>query len=254
MIKIKGIFFDMGSTLIEFENSTWKVLGQRSAEKSYNFLKDRGLIKLDFNLYSALLKNLFSSAFELSEQTLEEFRFEDLAKDIFKKLNLGLQDGDYTGFLKTYYQPITEQVTLIEGAVEILDYFKEKGYKLGLISNTIFPAKFHLEELKRFGLYPHFDSISFSSEAGYKKPHPFIFRQGLDRLEIEAKESIFIGDKLIEDIGGAKNIGMKAILKFKEGRDYSAPVIPDGIIRNLSELREMVDRIKHESFKNKEKI
>ncbi len=244
----------MGSTLIEFENSTWKVLGQRSAEKSYEFLQDRGLIKLDFNLYSALLQNLFSSAFELSEQTLEEFRFEDLAKDIFKRLNLGLEDGDYTGFLKTYYQPITEQVTPIEGATEILSYFKEKGYKLGLISNTIFPAKFHLEELKRFGLYPHFDSISFSSEVGYKKPHPFIFKQGLDRLEIEPQESVFIGDKLIEDIGGAKNIGMKAILKFKEGRDYSAPVIPDGIIRKLSELREMVDRIKQESFKNKEKI
>jgi putative hydrolase of the HAD superfamily len=254
MEEIKGIFFDMGSTLIEFENSTWKILGQRSAERSYNFLKERGLIKLDFNLYSALLQNLFSSAFELSEQTLEEFRFEDLAKDIFKRLNLGLQDGDYTGFLKTYYQPITEQVTLIEGAIEILGYFKEKGYKLGLISNTIFPAKFHLEELKKFGLYPHFDSISFSSETGYKKPHPFIFKQGLDRLKIEPEESIFVGDKLIEDISGAKNMGMRAVLKFKEGRDYSAPVTPDGIIRNLSELPEVINKIKHESFEDKEKI
>lgn len=248
MREFKGIFFDMGSTLIEFENSTWKVLGQRSAEKSYSFLKDRGLIKSDFNHYSALLQNLFSSAFELSEQTLEEFRFEDLAKDVFKKLNLGLQDGDYTGFLKTYYQPITEQVTLIEGAIEILGYFKEKGYKLGLISNTVFPAGFHLEELKRFGLYPYFDSMLFSSEVGYKKPHPFIFKQGLDRLRTEPEESIFIGDKLIEDIGGAKNMGMKAILKFKEGRDYSASITPDGTIRSLSELPEIVSRIKHESF------
>jgi putative hydrolase of the HAD superfamily len=254
MRKLKGIIFDMGSTLIEFENSTWKVLGQRSAERSYDFLKDKGLINSDFNLYSALLQNLFSSAFELSEQTLEEFRFEDLATDIFKKLNLNLQDGDYTEFLKAYYQPITEQVTLVEGAIEVLSYFKEEGYKLGLISNTIFPARFHLQELKRFGLYPYFDSISFSSEVGYKKPHPFIFRQSLDRLRIEPEESIFIGDKLIEDIGGAKNIGMEAILKFKEGRDYSAPIIPDGTIKNLSELREMVNRIKHESFEKKEKI
>jgi len=244
----------MGSTLIEFENSTWKVLGERSAQRSYNFLKDKGLIKLDFNIYSALLQNLFSSAFELSEQTLEEFRFEDLAKDFFKKLNLSLQDGDYTGFLKAYYQPITEQVTLIEGAIEVLSYFKENGYKLGLISNTIFPAKFHLQELKRYGLYPYFDLILFSSEAGYKKPHPVIFKQALDNLKIESGESIFIGDKLIEDIGGAKNMGMKAILKLKEGRDYSSPITPDGTIMNLTELPKMVNRINHQSFEDKEKI
>lgn len=216
MREFKGIFFDMGSTLIEFENSTWKVLGERSADRSYNFLKDRALIKLDFDIYSALLQNLFSSAFELSEQTLGEFRFEDLATDIFKKLNLDLQDGDFTEFLKVYYQPITEQVTLVEGAKELLSYFKEEGYKLGLISNTIFPAKFHLKELERFGLYPYFDSILFSSEVGHKKPHPIIFSQGLERLKIKPGESIFIGDKLIEDIGGAKNMGMKAILNSKK--------------------------------------
>lgn len=244
----------MGSTLIEFENSTWKVLGQKSADKSYNFLKERSLIKLEFDIYSALLQNLFSSAFELSEQTLEEFRFKDLATEIFRILNLNLEDGDFAEFLKAYYQPITEQVTLVGGAIEVLSYFKKEGYKLGLISNTIFPAKFHLQELERFGLYPYFDLILFSSEAGYKKPHPFIFKQGLDNLKIEPEESIFIGDKLIEDIGGAKNIGMKTILKFKENRDYSAPINPDATIKDLSELRQMIDRIKHESFKNKEKV
>jgi len=243
MKKIKGIFFDMGSTLIEFENSSWKVLGERSAERSYEFLKAEGLIKIDFDLYATRIADLFSSAFELSEQTLEEFRFEDLAEDIFKKLNLNLQDGDYSGFLNTYYQPITEQVTLIQGAVEILRYFKEDGYKLGLISNTVFPARFHLNELERFGLFPYFDSILFSSEVGYKKPHPQIFIQGLTRLKIEPDDTIFIGDKLIEDIGGAKSMGMKTILKFKEGRDYSAPITPDRTVKDLSELPDVIRQI-----------
>jgi len=243
MKKLKGIIFDMGSTLLEFENSSWKVLGERSAQRSYDFLKNKGLIKLDFNLYSALIADLFSSAYELSEQNLEELRFEDLGKEIFKELNLNLEDGDYTGFLNAYYQPITEQVTLIQGAVETLRYFKEEGYKLGLISNTIFPVRFHLKELERFGLFPYFDLILFSSEVGYKKPHPQIFIQSLDRLKIEAEESIYIGDKLIEDIGGAKNIGMKAILKFKEGRDYTAPLNPDGVIKDLAELPGIIKKI-----------
>lgn len=244
----------MGSTLIEFENSSWVVLGERSAHRSFDFLKDKGLISLDFDLYCSILRNLLSSAFEISEQNLEEFRFEDLAKDVFKQLHLEIKDGDFTGFLYAYYKPVTEQVTLIQNAVETLKYFKGEGYKLGLVSNTIFPDRFHLTELKRFKLFPYLDSILFSSEVGYKKPHPRIFLRCLESLRIEPEEALFIGDKLIEDIGGAKNIGMKAILKFKEGRDYSAPVIPDGTIKNLSELPEVINKIKHESFEDKEKM
>jgi HAD superfamily hydrolase (TIGR01662 family) len=246
MKKIKGIIFDMGSTLIEFENSGWVVLGERSAHRSYNFLKDKGLINLEFELYCSILRNLLVSAFEISEQNLEEFRFEDLALNLFKKLHLEIEDGDYTGFLDTYYKPVTEQVTLIQDAAETLRYFKGEGYKLGLVSNTIFPGRFHLIELKRFKLFPYLDTILFSSEVGYKKPHPQIFLQCLKSLRIGPEESIFIGDKLIEDIGGAKNVGMTGILKYKEGRDYSASIVPDEIIHNLSELPPLVRKMSEE--------
>mgnify|MGYP000011032256 FL=1 len=246
MKRLKAVIFDMGSTLIEFENSSWVVLGEKSAHRSYDFLKDKGLIKLDFELYASILKNLVSSAFEISEQNLEEFRFEDLAKDVFKELHLEIRDGDYTGFLDAYYKPVTEQVTLIQGSVETLKYFKGEGYKLGLVSNTIFPDRFHLTELKRFRLFPYLDSILFSSEVGYKKPHPQIFLHCLESLKIEPEESLFIGDKLIEDIGGAKNVGMKAILKYKEGRDYTASIVPDGMVKNLSELPPLVRKMSGE--------
>jgi putative hydrolase of the HAD superfamily len=137
-------------------------------------------------------------------------------------------------------------VTLIQDAVETLKYFKGEGYKLGLVSNTIFPDRFHLTELKRFKLFPYLDTIFFSSEVGYKKPHPQIFLQCLERLRIEPEESLFIGDKLIEDIGGAKNVGMKGILKYKEGRDYSASIVPDGIVQILSELPPLVRKMSGE--------
>ena len=236
----------MGSTLIEFENSSWAVLGERSAHGSFDFLKDKGLKSLDFDRYCSILRNLLSSAFELSEQNLEEFRFEDLAKDIFKQLHLEIRDGDFTGFLDAYYKPVTEQVTLIQDAVETLMYFKGEGYKLGLVSNTIFPDRFHLTELKRFKLFPYLDSIFFSSEVGYKKPHPQIFLCCLESLKIEPQEALFIGDKLIEDIGGAKNIGMTGILKYKEGRNYTASIVPDGIVKNLSELPVMIRKMSKE--------
>ncbi len=39
---------------------------------------------------------------------------------------------------------------------------------------------------------------------------------------------------------------MKAILKYKEGRDYTASIVPDGIVQNLSELPPLVRKISGE--------
>ena len=39
---------------------------------------------------------------------------------------------------------------------------------------------------------------------------------------------------------------MTGILKYKEGRDYSASIVPDGIVRNLSELAPLVRKLSGE--------
>ena len=57
--KLKGIFFDMGSTLIEFENSTWDVLNQRCAREGYDFLKKRELIEIGYDDFLNLLAKEF---------------------------------------------------------------------------------------------------------------------------------------------------------------------------------------------------
>jgi len=128
----------------------------------------------------------------------------------------------------------------VDGAIDVLKFFKNRKVKLGLVSNTIFPERFHLDELRRFGILPYLDVHLFSSRVGYKKPHPKIFELCLRELDVNSKRSIFVGDKLVEDIGGAKKVGLKALLFLKEGRDYSKPIVPDGSINNLNQLEDEV--------------
>ena len=240
---LKAILFDMGSTLLEFENYTWEVLGRSCAERSYQFLQEKGLKLPQFEKFGLLLRDEFIKARAEVEENLKEFKFEQVAGNVFNQLDLSATDGLYHRFVEVYYKPVTDQITLIDGAEEVLGYFKKQGLKIGIISNTIFPERFHLSELKRFGLYPYLDFYIFSSTIGVRKPHPRIFQQALDDLTVNATQAVFVGDRLVEDVGGAQQVGMKGILKYHEGRDYTAPIIPDAQIEELNELQKAINDI-----------
>jgi len=232
----------MGSTLIEFENSSWEVLDKLCAQNGYQFLSKRELIKIDYKEWFFLLESEFKKAFENSEKRLEEIKFEEMMASFFKRYDIEVTDGLYSEFLDAYYKPVAEQLTIVDGALDVLKFFKYRKTKIGLVSNTIFPERFHLNELKRFGILPYLDVHLFSSSVGNKKPHPRIFELCLRELNVSPKQSIFVRDKLVEDIGGAQKVGLFAILFFKEGRDYSKQVVPDGKIDNLNQLKDEVLR------------
>ena len=237
---LKAILFDMGSTLLEFENSTWDVLRRLSTETGYEFLQEKKLSLPNLEEFSGILSAEFLLARLEVEQSLKEMKFEKVIFDFFTKLNLSTSDGIYGSFLEVYYRSVTNQVTLVDGAEEVLKFFKEKNLKIGLISNTIFPEKFHLRELKRFGLYPYLDAYFFSSQVGVRKPHPKIFHLALEKLKVDPSEGVFVGDRLQEDVGGSQNVGMKGILKYHQGRDYTLPITPDGQVMEMKELPEVV--------------
>ncbi len=238
--KLKAVLFDMGSTLLEFENYTWEILGRSCAESGYEFLKGNGVVLPGFEEYGLLLREEFIKARAEVEVNLKEFKFEQVVGNVFNRLKLNTTDGLYHRFLDKYYQPVTDQITLIDGAEEVLGHFRKLGLKIGIISNTIFQERYHLQELQKFGLYPYLDFCIFSSTFGVRKPHPQIFLEALNQLKVDASQAVFVGDRLIEDVGGAQKAGMKGILKCHPGRDYTAPIIPDAQIRDLGELPKTV--------------
>jgi HAD superfamily hydrolase (TIGR01549 family) len=197
----------------------------------------------DFKEFIKLLDVEYMKAYEEVKDSLMEFKFEQVAGDFFKALNISISDGLYEPFMERYYQPISDQLTSIDDAEEVLKYFKEKNVKIGLVSNTVFPQRFHLKELERFGLYTYLDIYHFSSEVGVKKPHPDIFSKTLNDLDTDPQHAVFVGDRLVEDVGGAQKAGMKGILKYLERRDHSAPITPDGKIDQLKELPQTVSSL-----------
>ncbi len=124
------------------------------------------------------------------------------------------------------YDDVTPALAALHGA----------GYRIGLISNThrclaSFQSHFELE--------PFINAAVSSSDHGYLKPHPSIFRAALDRVGTSAADGVMVGDSLTHDIAGARQVGMAAVLLVRSGQ---APETVDDVpvIRSLAELPDLL--------------
>jgi putative hydrolase of the HAD superfamily len=123
------------------------------------------------------------------------------------------------------------------GAIETLTALKARGLLIAAVSNTIQPARYLSTNMERWGLNALFDVRIYSSEVGVAKPHPRIFRVALERLGVTAEDAVYVGDRLVPDVGGAHGVGMKAVLIEVPEREETHPtIVPDARVKELPEL------------------
>ncbi|OKP85936.1 hydrolase [Paenibacillus sp. P3E] len=128
---------------------------------------------------------------------------------------------------------------LMKHAAHILEYCRERGYILGLVTNgkkDIQYGKIDLLQLRGY-----FKAIVISGEVGISKPDPEIYRHALDRLGAAAEETLFIGDHPVNDIWGAAKAGMETIwLKRNHPWDEQLDALPWKTIHELDELKTII--------------
>ncbi len=107
----------------------------------------------------------------------------------------------------------------------LLESLRARGLKLGLVSNAIDPPGLLHRDLARFGVAERLDFAVFSSEVGWRKPHPAIFECALTELGVEAAVTLFVGDTLATDVAGARALGMHTCqaVWFRADEDAGAP-------------------------------
>jgi putative hydrolase of the HAD superfamily len=118
-----------------------------------------------------------------------------------------------------------------------LEGLRQRGYRLGIISNAIDDLLVHLD---RLDLIKFFDSITLSQEARAEKPDPAIFRLALERARCAPYEAVHVGNDYECDVVGARGVGITPVLIDRDDRYPRADCLR---IRNLTELRPLLDRL-----------
>lgn len=221
-MKIKAIIFDLDNTLVD-RNSTL----MKFADK---FAYD----------YSALLKTLSK------EDVIKQIRLsdrngyrnkEELFMELLEILPWQIKPS-ITQLMEYWKIEFTNCSVPMNGLENVLMALKEKGLKLGLITNGSVATQ--SKKMKKLNIEHYFDSIIISEAVKIKKPDSQIFQLSLVELNVSAKEAIFVGDNPLIDIVGASNAGLNAIwLKGEEdwNIEYS---LPSKIANNLEELIDLV--------------
>ena len=121
-----------------------------------------------------------------------------------------------------------------------LEYIKEKGYRLAIVSNFDYAPTAYMI-LERYKIRNLFEQIVISEEVGWRKPNHIIFETVINKLEIGPEDALFVGDNFQADVVGSKAVGMDAAwINRKNQPENSLNPIPDYIIKDLTELKNFI--------------
>jgi putative hydrolase of the HAD superfamily len=148
--------------------------------------------------------------------------------------------------LAAYYAWWEEHTFTDPDAAPLFTALRERGIKVGVLSNTLWPRTEHDRVFRRDGVADLIDAAVYTSEIEWTKPHPEAFHAILAALGAVAPEdAVFVGDRPWDDITGAQGVGMRAVLiphstipAYQRGPVRGEP---DAIVSRLSELLPLVD-------------
>ena len=200
----KHILIDLDDTLWDFRQNS--KIAMQEIFNDYGLIKYYDSFESFYDVY--MLKN--HHLWELYAKGEITKDFLSLERFLYPLRIVGNEDVELAKKMgEDFLYRTTMQTNLVEGAIEVLEYLKSKGYILSIISNGFVEVQY--TKLRRSGLLSYFDYVFLSEEIGYQKPDIRFFNAVLEKLRVQPADCVVIGDNLQTDIKGAQNVNIKAI-------------------------------------------
>jgi putative hydrolase of the HAD superfamily len=162
--------------------------------------------------------------------------------DVFGAVGLDVDDA-----IAARYHEWWEPHTYIDpDAAPLFTALRERGIKVGVLSNTIWSRTEHERIFARDGITGHIDADVYTSEIPWTKPHPKAFEAALAAVGVtDPASAVFVGDRPWDDIHGAKSVGMRAILiphsDIPESQRGPVEGEADAVVERLGDVLAFVD-------------
>jgi putative hydrolase of the HAD superfamily len=220
MPPLEAVIFDLGNTLVSYTTAeSWPgVLEQCIAEVAV-CLHDRGLLTTP--------QEEIKNRTQAERGVPDDYHVVPLEERLLRVFALNESEigADVVpAMCRAFVQPLFARAYRYDDVLTALAVLRDRGIKTGILSNTAWgsPAVLWREDIARHRLVDAVDAITFCREAGFRKPAPEPFRLILERLVVDAENSLFVGDDADCDIRGARAMGLHAVLIDRTGESTDA--------------------------------
>jgi len=226
---VKAIFFDLGDTLASTDPPYLYRIAQAMREAGLEISNEEfevEYIKADYKLF---LKHK-----ERGGITPEQHR-QWFLPILYESLLPGQEVDEFRRKVRDAMSQIEFGRVALPGALELLDYLKDKGYILAIVSNNDGRTEEKCEEVS---IKKYFDIILDSTNLDLIKPDARIFEHALSELELSPSEAIHVGDMYGADVMGGMNAGLDVIwVNHRNIEGLSHPLIKE--VSGLAEIKEL---------------
>ena len=226
---IKMVLFDLDGTLLPMDQDVFvgaymKGLATAAAPCGYD---PKAFVKAVMTGTVAMVRNGGSKP---NEEVFWEKMFSILGEDLKAHLHI------FDEFYQKDFQKVSEVCGNTPKAAEVIRTAKDRGFRVALATNPLFPKIATESRIKWAGLNPEEFELFTSFETSYFcKPNLNYYREVCDALNVSPAECLMVGNDAKEDMV-ALELGMKVFMLTdcminKEGKDISA--YPNGSFDDL---------------------
>ena len=213
---IRAVLFDWDGTLVR---SDWLVAGAPAAAVAHY-----ARMKLHLALRDDDFERAFQAVLTAHQETRGEVspNIDGLIGASFTWLGWSVGANDVDACARLFFGEATAALSVYDDARALLASLKFRGYRVGVVTNAIFPARLFAPKTNELGLAGYLDAFVSSADVGLAKPNPGIYHHALAAIGVEAHESLFVGDRVETDIVGARAAGLRAVLLQRNARAREA--------------------------------
>jgi len=218
---VKAVIFDWGGTL-----TPWRLIDHDSLWRAAcveHFRPER---------VAQVAAAMLAAERDLWQVTERSHRSATLA-EVFERAEVTVTEE----FLASYFETWEPHTFTDPEAAPLMRGLRERGVKVGVLSNTMWPRSAHERVFLRDQVLNLIDGAVYSSEIAWAKPHPEAFRAAMSAVGMDdPADCVFVGDRPYDDVHGAKGAGMRAVLIPNSHVPAFDGAVPDAVITRLSEL------------------
>jgi len=214
---LEAVLFDWGETLVHWEwDPALLEAGHAAGLRALGLEPQPALTERFVTVYLPVLE---------APGSLVNVDYVGVMTQLLAESGIDVGEAEVGRFLEAEHTVWFPTHQLASTTHALLEALRGQGLKLGVISNAFDPPALLHRDLDDLGITERIDVAVFSSEIGFRKPHPALFEQALERLGVRPDQALFVGDSLSADIGGATALGMQTCqaLWFRADEDPEGP-------------------------------